>query len=119
MKKELKPKKKPVVRKNLLHTNRKKKPTRHSLIHPTRVRLYRPFPETEICPRCSGLMVKEYCFDYRDDSGKLAFLAFRCILCGEMIDPLIIKNRHHRPNRRQIQREDPVTVLRRTPKKND
>ncbi len=76
--------------------------------------VYTPFTEKALCPRCDGLMVKEYFFDYRDDSGKLAFLAFRCILCGEIIDPIIMKNRKHRPNRRQIQRSNPVTILRKT-----
>ncbi|HEX9757716.1 MAG TPA: hypothetical protein VGB26_07930 [Nitrospiria bacterium] len=117
MKKDFKVQKSQPNRKKSIQNYKKGKKSELKMIEKTRLRLFRPLPGTEICPRCSGLMVKEYCFDYRDDSGKLAFLAFRCILCGERIDPIIIKNRHHRPIRRQIQREDSVTFLKRTSKK--
>jgi PHP family Zn ribbon phosphoesterase len=36
------------------------------------------------CSRCRGLMVIEPCFD---------FLAWRCVQCGDMIDPVILQNR--------------------------
>jgi hypothetical protein len=36
------------------------------------------------CSRCSGLMVLEPCFD---------FFAWRCVQCGDMIDPVILQNR--------------------------
>lgn len=42
---------------------------------------------TERCPRCSGLMVAEWCEDLSDYSGQ------RCVQCGEMIDPVIMQNR--------------------------
>jgi len=45
------------------------------------------------CSRCGGLMVIEQCFDFRDDTGHLDFLARRCVLCGEVIDPVILQNR--------------------------
>ena len=36
------------------------------------------------CLRCRGLMVIEPCFD---------FLAWRCVQCGDVIDPVILQNR--------------------------
>ena len=42
---------------------------------------------TDRCPRCSGLMVAEWC---QDLSG---YTAQRCVQCGEVIDPVILQNR--------------------------
>ena len=39
------------------------------------------------CPRCSGLMVAEWCEDLSD------YRAQRCVQCGEVIDPVILHNR--------------------------
>jgi hypothetical protein len=39
------------------------------------------------CPRCSGLMVDEWCQDLSD------YRSQRCVQCGEMIDPVILHNR--------------------------
>ncbi len=39
------------------------------------------------CPRCSGLMVAEWCEDLSD------YRAHRCVQCGEVIDPVILQNR--------------------------
>lgn len=48
------------------------------------------------CSRCGGLMVVEQCFDLLSDSGHLDFLARRCVQCGELIDPVILRNRRLR-----------------------
>ena len=48
------------------------------------------------CSRCGGLMVTEQCFDLRDDTGHIDFLARRCVQCGDLVDPLILRNRRHR-----------------------
>ena len=42
---------------------------------------------TDRCPRCSGLMVVEWCEDLSDYTGQ------RCVQCGELIDPVIMQNR--------------------------
>lgn len=42
---------------------------------------------TNRCPRCSGLMVVEWCEDLSD------YTAQRCVQCGELIDPVIVQNR--------------------------
>jgi hypothetical protein len=39
------------------------------------------------CPRCSGLMVAEWCQDLSD------YRAQRCVQCGEIVDPVILRNR--------------------------
>ena len=42
---------------------------------------------TDRCPRCSGLMIAEWCEDLSD------YRAQRCVQCGEVIDPVILHNR--------------------------
>jgi len=54
---------------------------------------WRQVPNATSCSRCGGLMVIEQCFDFRDDTGQLDFMARRCVQCGEVIDPLIQQNR--------------------------
>jgi hypothetical protein len=44
---------------------------------------------TDRCPRCSGLMIAEWCEDLSD------YRARRCVQCGEVIDPVILQNRRH------------------------
>ena len=45
------------------------------------------------CPRCGGLMVGEFSMDLLNGTGELEFLASRCVQCGEVVDPVILKNR--------------------------
>jgi len=45
------------------------------------------------CHRCGGLMVTEFCADLLSSMRELEFLASRCVQCGEVIDPVILKNR--------------------------
>jgi hypothetical protein len=40
------------------------------------------------CDRCSSLMVEETYYDQGDRCTGL-----RCLLCGEVVDPVILKNR--------------------------
>lgn len=55
------------------------------------------FPETiaisNRCGRCGGIFVVENCLDVRDDTGQMRFEAMRCVQCGDVLDPLIMKNR--------------------------
>ena len=48
------------------------------------------------CERCSGLMVRDLFFDMLDDSGNHSFVGWRCVSCGDVLDPVILKNRHAR-----------------------
>lgn len=45
------------------------------------------------CPRCGGLMIVEQFCDLQDDTGRLCFYGSRCMICGEILDPLILTNR--------------------------
>lgn len=45
------------------------------------------------CARCEGLMVRDQFYDLLDDSGHLSITAWRCVSCGNIVDPLILKNR--------------------------
>lgn len=45
------------------------------------------------CPRCKGVMVKEVFEDLFDDTGSLCFNGWRCLTCGEILDPVIVNNR--------------------------
>lgn len=50
-------------------------------------RIWARIHNTDRCPRCSGLMVVEWCEDLSD------YRAQRCVQCGEVIDPVILHNR--------------------------
>ncbi len=50
------------------------------------------------CPRCSGFMVPQRFEDLRSDTGELSFSGFRCMACGEILDPQIHSNRENRPH---------------------
>lgn len=41
-------------------------------------------------------MVKDQFYDLLDDSGQLSFKGWRCVCCGDVLDPLILKNRRVR-----------------------
>ena len=45
------------------------------------------------CTRCGGLMVLEYYLDLQDDTGQIGITGLRCTSCGEVIDPVILRNR--------------------------
>jgi len=45
------------------------------------------------CQRCRGLMVVDHYIDMEDDSGHLWLRAWRCITCGEVVDPRIYRHR--------------------------
>jgi hypothetical protein len=45
------------------------------------------------CMRCGGLMVMDYYLDLQDDIGQIGITGFRCTSCGEVVDPVILRNR--------------------------
>jgi hypothetical protein len=47
------------------------------------------------CPRCKGVMSLERFCDLYDETGELCFMGWRCISCGEVVDPVIVRNRQH------------------------
>jgi hypothetical protein len=48
------------------------------------------------CTRCGGLMVSDFCMDLLNSTGELEFPAKRCVQCGEVVDPVIQRNRESR-----------------------
>lgn len=48
------------------------------------------------CSRCGGLMVSDFCMDLLNCTGELEFAAKRCVQCGEVVDPVIERNRQFR-----------------------
>ena len=47
------------------------------------------------CSRCTGLMIRD---DLQDETGLDRFVAWRCLICGEVLDPVILENRSEAPN---------------------
>ena len=45
------------------------------------------------CHRCGELLVGEFCTDLLSSTGELEFLTSRCVQCGELVDPVILRNR--------------------------
>ena len=47
---------------------------------------------TRSCARCAGLLVSEWCYDL-NNAGAHRIESFRCVQCGDRIDPVILQNR--------------------------
>lgn len=45
------------------------------------------------CQRCRGCMIRESFVDLRDDTGQLMFEGWRCLNCGEVVDPVVLTHR--------------------------
>lgn len=46
------------------------------------------------CTRCGGLMVHDFCTDLLSDKSGLDCPTWRCVQCGDVVDPVIRWNRH-------------------------
>ncbi len=46
-------------------------------------------------------MLPERFQDVKDDTGKITFYGWRCVTCGEILDPVIMRNRDKRPYTRR------------------
>jgi hypothetical protein len=57
------------------------------------LRFFEVMTGSNMCGRCGGTLVTENCLDFRDETGQWRFEAKRCLQCGDLIDPLILKNR--------------------------
>ena len=49
------------------------------------------------CQRCQGYMIRDAFMDLRDDTGRVWFEGWRCINCGEVVDPVVLTHRIHYP----------------------
>ena len=45
------------------------------------------------CLRCHGLMVEERFEDLRGHPQHISFYGWRCVCCGNVVDPVIIRHR--------------------------
>ena len=45
------------------------------------------------CPRCHGLMVGDDLFDIRESYLPMWMRGLRCVSCGNIVDPVIDRNR--------------------------
>jgi hypothetical protein len=43
------------------------------------------------CRRCKGLLVKDRLYDLHDTQWRLD--VWRCVACGDLLDPVILRNR--------------------------
>lgn len=49
------------------------------------------------CSRCNSAMIADNFTDLMDDCGVIGITAWRCLTCGEVLDPVILANRNNRP----------------------
>ena len=45
------------------------------------------------CLRCHGMMVEERFEDLRGDPHHISFRGWRCVCCGDVVDPVIVRHR--------------------------
>ena len=62
------------------------------------------------CPRCAGLMTRDDCHDLDDRGGEGRFVAWHCLICGEILDPLILQHRRSPPERQVDRARLPLKV---------
>jgi len=55
------------------------------------------------CLRCGGLMVKEMSTDLLNSAGELDCVITRCVQCGDILDPVILRNRRIRQESMTVQ----------------
>jgi hypothetical protein len=48
------------------------------------------------CPRCTSF-VEETFVDLQVSPSVSSFMAWRCLICGEILDPIILQNRTRHP----------------------
>ena len=59
-----------------------------------------------ICGRCGGFMVNDFCMDVSTSTGEEDFAARRCVQCGEVVDPVIERNRRLRQESRTVRSQE-------------
>lgn len=66
------------------------------------------------CHRCNGYLYEGSLMDIRDELGNIWIQAIHCLNCGEILDPVIWKNRHHtiKPleGKARLHKNSPVTA---------
>ena len=54
-------------------------------------------------------MAPESCFNLNYDAGEMEILTWRCLQCGEIVDPVILQNRENPPE--MVGRRKPRPML--------
>jgi hypothetical protein len=67
-----------------------------------------PILQSRQCPRCQGLLVGDLFYDINDDQGQRWLRAMRCVQCGDVLDPTIVRNRLAALKHRQTEPCDAV-----------
>jgi len=49
--------------------------------------------QTAQCKRCQGLMVLDQSLGFLDTGDDISIWTWRCIACGNIVDPVILRNR--------------------------
>jgi C4-type Zn-finger protein len=65
------------------------------------------------CPRCTGLMVFEQFINKTESNAVYSYDGWRCVVCGEILDEIIIKNRTQ-PVRPELDLDDEIVNKNRT-----
>lgn len=60
------------------------------------------------CSRCGGLMVVDHYIDMQN-SGDLWLRAWRCVACGDVMDPEILRQRQRRRAQAAVAAPEPVS----------
>ncbi|CUQ66109.1 hypothetical protein [Candidatus Nitrospira inopinata] len=63
----------------------------------------------QTCARCGGLLVSHVCMDLLNSDRELEFAALRCIQCGDIVDPVILRNRRLGQSRQSAEPDGPST----------
>jgi hypothetical protein len=50
------------------------------------------------CSRCGGLLVRSYCISPDQGAWEFQIPVCRCLQCGDVIDPTILKHRRQPPH---------------------
>ena len=45
------------------------------------------------CTRCQGCMAKDHFLDLRESSKSMRMAGWRCLICGNVLDPVMERNR--------------------------
>ena len=70
-----------------------------------------PILQSRQCSRCQGLLVGDLCYDIDDDQGQRWFSALRCVQCGDVLDPTILRNRLAQLERRRQEEKETILVI--------
>lgn len=72
------------------------------------------------CRRCQNPMVEEVFVDEGSGSSIASFMGWRCVICGDILDPVILQNRqHHREPFKARARSKTAGIVVRKPAAND